>query len=196
MRKIFTLLAVLVVAAGFALNAQQRATVKVADNEYTVKFPVLSTDVMNDSLAYVYKVFDLTKKKKVQYYTVPVYVDTTSHDAVDSTEYATILLQESFDNVTWDNLDTVKYYGIAGDSTFKFQDITTGTSAPWLRVKFGPLTSDSVNISVESTTNCCSSIRESKSTVNITVPSAICACNSAMVSSSASSIKSIVNSDG
>jgi hypothetical protein len=149
MRKIFTLLAVLVVAAGFALNAQQKATVRVADNDYLVKFPVLSTDVMNDSASYIYKVFDLSNKKKVQYYTIPVYVDTTSHDAVDSTEYAVILLQESFDNVTWANLDTANYYGIAGDSTFNFQDITTGTSAPWMRVKFGPLTSDSVNISVD-----------------------------------------------
>jgi len=148
MKKLLTLLAVFVFAAGFALNAQDKATVKVAEGTHFVKFPASTTDVVDDSLATVEKIFDLSKKKKVQYYTIPVYVDVVLLSGDGIYDYQQILLQESFDNVTWSTLTTKNYFGGA-DSTFNFQDITTGTSAPYLRVLFGTGTSDSLTIKVD-----------------------------------------------
>jgi pyruvate dehydrogenase complex dehydrogenase (E1) component len=149
MKKLLSLLAAFVLAAGFALNAQDKTILKVPEGTHFVKFAQSTTDVVDDSLATVEKIFDLSKKKKVQYYTIPVYVDSTSTSESDGVnDYQTILLQESFDNITYSNLDTVNYYGGA-DSTFNFQDISTGTSAPYLRVLFGTGTSDSLFIKVD-----------------------------------------------
>jgi hypothetical protein len=149
MKKLFALLLVVFMAAGLSLQAQDKAVVRVAAGQHLVKFPTVA-DQLADSLDYVLKEFDLTKKTKVQYYTIPVYVDTvaTSHD-VASTHYLTINLQQSYDYVTWANLDTVLYYGASGDSTFNFQDLTTGSSAPYMRVKATVVSTDSVDYQLD-----------------------------------------------
>jgi len=148
MKKILTLLAVLVFAAGMALQAQQKAILRVADGQHLVKFPVVAADVIDADSETVIKKFDLSRKTKVQYYTIPVYVDSTAHPASDSSEYIPVVLQASYDDVTWTPLDTVDYYAIDGDTAFNFQDISTGTSAPFLRLYFDGSEGDSVNVTV------------------------------------------------
>lgn len=149
MKKILSLFAVLVLSAGIALSAQQKDQLRVEKGQHLVKFKVNSLDVIDADGETVIKVFDLNKKDKVQYYTIPVYMDSVNHPGVDSSEYITILLQESFDNSTWATLTTKTYHAVAGDTTFNFQDISTGTSAPWVRVKFGGSEGDSVQINVQ-----------------------------------------------
>jgi len=148
MKKILTLLAALILSAGIAVNAQQREVLTVVNGAHLVKFAVDPLDVIDADGETVIKVFDLNKKNKVQYYTIPVYMDSVAHPGTLSHPIA-VLLQQSFDNETWATVTTKSYYASTSDTTFNFQDISTGTSAPWLRVKFGGAEGDSVNINVQ-----------------------------------------------
>jgi hypothetical protein len=151
MKKILTLLAVLVVTAGFALNGQGRAaTVKVPNATHLIKFPVVASDILDADGEVIYKIFDLGGKTKVQYYTIPVVLDSVDRPGLDGSELITVTLQESFDNVNWADLDTATYGATQADTTFNFQDLSTGTSAPLLRVKLDGADADSVNVSVTS----------------------------------------------
>ena len=148
MKKLLSMLAILLFVSTMALQAQLRDEIKVPAGAHLVEFADLSTDLLPDSLDYIVKEFDLTKKTKVQYYTIPVYVDTVATSGDLTSHYLTINSQQSFDRVTWANIDTVLYYGNSGDSTFNFQDLTTGTSAPYLRVKLTVVSTDSVDYSL------------------------------------------------
>jgi hypothetical protein len=148
MKKILTLFAVLILTAGFALNAQQKDQLRIEKGQHLVKFQTLAADVMDADGETVIKVFDLNKKNKVQYYTVPVYLDSIDRPGLDGSELITITLEESFDNVTWAILTTKTFGATQSDTTFNFQDLSTGSSAPWMRVKFNGAEADSVNVSV------------------------------------------------
>lgn len=148
MKKILTVLAVLVLSAGIALNAQKRVNLRVESGQHLVKFQPLALDVMDADGETITKVFDLNKKTKVQYYTIPVHLDSIDRPGLDGSELITITLEESFDNVVWAVLATKTFGATQSDTTFNFQDISTGTSAPWVKVKFDGAEADSVNVGV------------------------------------------------
>jgi len=147
MRKLFIFIATLILSAGLSLSAQKLTQVRVEDGEHNVKFPVVATDVLDSDGETIAKMFDLSRKASVQYYTVPVYVDSSAHPGTLG-HYVPILLQQSFDKVTWATITTVNYYATTSDTTFNFQDVSTGISAPYLRVYFNGSDADSVNIKV------------------------------------------------
>jgi len=144
MKKLFLILAVLMISVGMSINAQK--VMKVSKNDYSVKFNVESTDVISEDGINVIKIFDLSNKVKVQYYTIPVAIDTVLMPADLTTHYIPVTLEGSWNRGnTWTTISTVNFYGTA-DTTFNFQDVSTGTSAERLRVKLNGADGDSINV--------------------------------------------------
>lgn len=122
----------LILFAGVMLSAQTSKKVLKADQRIHTFTP--SGQVAEDG-ENVTKVFDLTEKTAIQYYQVKMTLDTVSIPAVTTSPYVTVYLKESMDGATYSNLDTATFYGTAADTSFIFEDITTGLYYPYLAVE-------------------------------------------------------------
>lgn len=144
MRKLFlTLMIALVV--GFTAMAQTTETISVGKSDMYVEVDALSTDIVDATGETVGKIFDLSKKNSFIYYTFAFDVDTVSHEAVLNTHEVPITLHTSYDQITWTAVDSVDYMATA-DTAFTFQDITTGTDVPYMKVTMEGVDSVSVQL--------------------------------------------------
>ena len=144
MKRLFSTLAVLTLSFGMLLSAQE--LMKVNSTDHSVKFNVEASDVISVDDMNVIKIFDLSSKVKVQYYTIPVAIDTVLMPAELTTHKIPVTLDGSWDRgKSWTTITTVDFYGTA-DTTFNFQDVSTGTSAERLRVKLNGADGDSINV--------------------------------------------------
>ncbi|HUV83969.1 MAG TPA: hypothetical protein VMW53_12980, partial [archaeon] len=82
MKKLFLFLFVLAIAGTISLQAQGTTTIIVKADDNLVVVPPRAYDVVDTSAVSVVKIFDLTSKKAIQYYTIALDVDTTLHSAV------------------------------------------------------------------------------------------------------------------
>jgi len=127
-----------------AINAQD--VLRIPNNSYLVKFPVLTTDVVTEDGDIVEKIFDIGRKTDIQFYTISLDIDTTARAAELMNHKIPVTLEGSWDNgSTYSAISTVNFYGTA-DTTFVFQDISTGTTAPLLKVKLNGADADSVSV--------------------------------------------------
>jgi len=86
-------------------------------------------------------VFDLSKKTSIQLYVISVTIDTVSIPAVTTSPYVTLYLKQSMDGSTYADIDTATFYGTAADTTFIWQDISTGVYYPYIKVELNGLDS-------------------------------------------------------
>jgi len=97
-----------------------------------------SYKLLSDSLDNQEIILNIGDKEVLQFYSVAIDIDTVStsdRTAKSYEENAVIcLLQKSYDGVTWTTLKTVNFFATA-DTVFVHQDVTTGTDAPYLKIK-------------------------------------------------------------
>jgi hypothetical protein len=144
--KKFAIILFLVAFAITAVNAQLQ--VKRGDNFLPNLEADMSTSykLLNDSLDAHQVVFNIGDKQVLQLYSIAVDLDTILMPAVLVKKHVICLLEKSYDGSNWSTLKTVNYYGTA-DTTFIHQDVSTGTDAPYLRVR-NTMSNDSSSINL------------------------------------------------
>jgi len=151
MKRLITLLAAVALFAGISLQAQQKAYLTVPESKHTINFKYDALDVLDADGETVEKFIDLTKKTKVQYYTLFMDIDTTWTPATLGTlvHNIPVTLEESFDGINYTTVSTTVFYGQA-DTLIKIQDVSTGISAPYIKIKYDGSDADSLNVALMS----------------------------------------------
>lgn len=135
MKKLFLFLASIAMVATVSAQAER---VGLGDHKVGVeKHRVIIEGSAKDSVGLntksIGEVFDLSAKAGIQLYSVTVKLDSVSKSGV--TADVPVILLGSYDNAVFDNyLDTVVFYGTSSDTSFKFEDLSTGTILPYLKV--------------------------------------------------------------
>jgi hypothetical protein len=132
--KRFVIILFLVAFAMTAVNAQKQ--VKRGDNYLPNLEAEMSTSykLLNDSLDANQVVLNIGDKQVLQLYSISLDIDTVSVSSVLNKINVICLLEKSYDGSNWSTLKTVNFYATA-DTTFVHQDVSTGTDAPFLRIK-------------------------------------------------------------
>jgi len=143
MKKLFLLLLIAALSVGL-LNAQSNVE-RVGISSGWNQFPVIATDIIDADGENIEKIFDLGSKTKIQYYTIFLDIDTVLIPSTVASHYIPVTLQESYDGVNYTVLSTVNYY-CSADTTFTIADLSTGSLAPYLKVKLDGTDGDSVNV--------------------------------------------------
>jgi len=118
----------------FAVSLSAQTTAVLGENDHGASFKGDISDVVDASGESVVLKFDLQKKGSMQYYVIPVYLDSVSVGTTTQDETVPTYLSYSYDNVTYTNLDTVSFYGTDSDTTFTFSDVSTGVAYPFMKV--------------------------------------------------------------
>jgi len=143
MKKFVLLFAIIALFVG-SVNAQN-GTVKVGASSSWEFQTVEATDIIDADGENIEKIFDLGSKNKIQYYTIFLDVDVTARDGELMAHTIPITLQESYDGINYNIVSTVSFYGTA-DTTFTIADLSTGSIAPYLKVKLDGSDADSVSV--------------------------------------------------
>lgn len=103
----------------------------------------------SDSLSYNEFAMILEEKKQLQFYTLSVGVEGTSTETSDTTSaLMRSILYAGYGNVMKVALDTVDWAMTTADTTFQFQDVSTGTDADYLFLR-NKVMEDSTSITVK-----------------------------------------------
>lgn len=140
MKKLFVLFVLLV--SFVAIHAQTTSKVLKQDQRIYTFSAAGSVAASGDQVS---KVFDLSEKTSIQYYQVNVSLDTVLIPAETTSPHVTVYLKKSMDGSTYSNIDTATFYGSAADTSFVFQDISTGLYYPYLKIELNG--ADSIEIS-------------------------------------------------
>ena len=149
MKKLFILIAGLLMITAISFG-QAELVVKKSQNHASFNIENMSSVFItkDDSLSYnEFKVI-LQEKNKLQFYTMSVKMAGTSTEITDTTNaLVRSMLYAGYGDVMTVVLDTVDWAMTTADTTFLFQDVTTGTDADYLYL-INRVMEDSTNMTI------------------------------------------------